>query len=214
MQLGAQTITDSVGVFIPRDEHSITKGPQKFMWVDLKNVVISTMMGSAEFIEVWTDNGRADRPKYYSPDFCTVTPAFEGNVHVYTSQRIPYGTDWDTIYTVDKFVAVNQPEIRVMDLYDSLTTTGELRFFLADKYKFTELGERYKIAQPYEVMVFDQSYKLVGKIACDREQVIQFDSRSLGFEIKKGYKIAMQLLVRDIETDLLIPADEWVHVVE
>ncbi|MFM9985243.1 MAG: hypothetical protein ACKVOK_08440, partial [Flavobacteriales bacterium] len=130
------------------------------------------------------------------------------------SQRIPYGNDWDTIYTIDKFMAVNQPEIRVMDLYDSLTTTGELRFFLADKYKFTELGERYQIAQPFEVMVFDQSYKLVGKIACDREQVIVFDSNKLGFEIKKGYKIAMQLLVRDVETDLLIPADEWVHVVE
>ncbi len=213
-QLGAQTLTDSVGVFIPRDEHSISKGPQKFMWVDLKNVVISTLMGSAEFIEVWTDNGRADRPSYYSPDFCTVTPAFEGKVHVYTSQRIPFGNDWDTIYTVDKFMAVNQPEIRVMDLYDSLTTTGELRFFLADKYKFTQLSERYQIAQPFEVLVFDQTYKLVGKIACNREQVILFDADKLGFEIKKGYKIAMQLLVRDVETDLLIPADEWVHVVE
>ena len=111
-------------------------------------------------------------------------------------------------------MAVNQPEIRVMDLYDSLTTTGELRFFLADKYKFTQLSERYQIAQPFEVLVFDQTYKLVGKIACNREQVILFDADKLGFEIKKGYKIAMQLLVRDVETDLLIPADEWVHVVE
>lgn len=210
----AQTLTDSVGVFIPRDEHSTAHGPQKFMWVDLKNVVISTMMGSAEFIEVWTDNGRADRPRYYSPDFCTVTPAFEGPVHIYTSQRIPYGNDWDTIYTVDKFTAMNQPEIRVMALYDSLTSTGQLEFFLADKYKFQRLDERYQIARPYSVLLFDENNKLIDEITEVNSTVIDLSNYASQAPLKKGYKIAFQLLVRDIETDLLIPADEWVHFVE
>lgn len=213
-ELAGQLLTDSVGVFIPRDEHSSAKGPQKYMWVDLKNVVISTLMGTAEFIEVWTDNGRADRPKYYSPDFCTVTPAFEGPVVVYTSQRIPRGTGWDTIYTADKFMAINQPEIRVMDLYDSLTTTGKLEFFLADKYKFQALGERYVIAKPYSILVFDESNKLLDEIENVKSTIIDLKKYPALSALKKGYRIAFQLLVRDRETDLLIPADEWVHIVD
>lgn len=206
--------TDSIGVFLQRDENSPFTGPKKYMWVDMKNIVTSTQVGVGELLKVYTNNGRADQPAYYSVDQCAITPLVEGDVTVMAIQRVFIGGMWDTLTTVNSFIAIEQPEIRLMVLEDSLREACKLEFFLADKYKFRPLDNSYAVANTFEPLVFDKDNELIGKLPKSRGTVIDCSKNSLPFKIEKGYRIVFQVLVRDMQTDLLVPADEWVHIVE
>ncbi len=210
----AITQTDSIGVFLQRDENSPFTGPKKYMWVDMKNIVTSTQVGVGKLLKVYTNNGRADQPAYYTADQCAITPLVEGDVTVMAVQRVLVGGIWDTVTTVSSFTAIEQPEIRLMVLEDSLREACKLEFFLADKYKFRPLDNSYAVANTFEPLVFDKDNELVGKLPKSRGTVIDCSVTNLPFKIEKGYRIVFQVMVRDMQTDLLVPADEWVHIVE
>ncbi len=205
--------SDSIGVFIPRDAASPFKGPKMYMWVDLKNIVFSTQIGNAELIKVYTNNGRADQPAYYPRDQYAITPAEEGDVTVFTIQRIKRGENWDTVTTVNNFIAVYQPEIRLMVLEDSLLTKCELKFFLADKYKFTPLDGRYVVANAYEPIIYNDKDEYIGKLPTCKGTEINCNTETFNFKLEPGLRIVFQVMVRDLKTDLLLPADECVHII-
>jgi hypothetical protein len=205
--------SDSIGVFIPRDGASPFKGPKLYMWVDLKNIVFSTQMGNAELLKVYTNNGRADQPAYYGRDQYAITPAEEGDVTVFTIQRIKRGEKWDTVTTVNNFIAVYQPEIRLMIMEDSLLTKCELKFFLADKYKFTPLDGRYVVANAYEPVIYNEKDEYVGKLPSCKGTEINCNTEPFNFKLEPGLRIVFQVMVRDLKTDLLLAADECVHII-
>ncbi len=205
---------DSIGVFLQRDEYSPFSGIKKFMWVDLKNIVTSTLVGSAEILNAYTSNGDADKPSYYANDQCAITPNMPGEVTVMAIQRVRNKDGWDTVTTVTSFIAIEQPEIRLMILNDSMASHCRLQFFLADKYNFQPLTNRYLITNYYETLFFDEEEKFIGKLPRINSNIIDCGELNLPFTIKKGYRMVLQVMVRDMETDLLIPADEWVHIVE
>ncbi|MFN0031784.1 MAG: hypothetical protein ACKVOR_06470 [Flavobacteriales bacterium] len=206
--------SDSVGVFIQRDEHSPFTGPNTYMWVDVKNIITSTQIGLGELLKVHTNNGYADQPFYYGKDQFAITPIEEGEVTVFAIQKVKVGDHWDTITTVNYFTAVPQPELRLMILNDSIRMNGSLEFYLADKYEFTQADLRYVISGEYRPMVYDERNEMIGRLPASKGTKLRFNPSDLTFVIEKGYRIIFQVLVRDLQTDLLFPADEWVHIVE
>jgi len=200
---------DNPGIFIPKDDASPIFTEIRHMWVGLKNPIAE--IGPAEIIKVWTDNGTADSCRYYMVDFC-VTPLKIGSVNVFSIQRIWNGKKYDTVSTKNSFIAIKPPTIKLEILKDNFRIDSTIEFRLIDKKTKKPMGKRYEVGVMYEPEIYDQKDSLIGKVhLCFGTKIYFNQERMQKLKVKINYKIKIRVLVRDMETDLLISVEELVY---
>lgn len=203
---------DSIGIFIPKDDGSPFEWPTLHMWVGKKNPIVPLYPGG-HFIRVRTDNGSVDSGDYYYGNYC-ITPAKQGLVHVYSSQKIWTGQKYDTVETNNTFTAIIQPKISILVSNDHFKKNFNMKLTLIDSLSGKLMSKRYKVGRMYEPWVFDKHDSLIGRIPLCFGTTIDFSkstSKKQKQILKNGYKIRIWLLVRDMKTDLLIPTNEVLY---
>lgn len=206
--------SDSVGVFIPKDDGSPFNWPTKHMWVGMLNPIASDYAGSYDFIKVWTDNGVADSGDHYFSDYAII-PEHEGEVTVYSIQRIWRGKHYDTITTKSVFTAIASPKISLRIAHDNFTKDSTLTFELIDNSTGKPADNRYKVGRMYVPYVYDSNYNQVGIIyECFGTTIDLSYKRFYRFHMQSGYTLKFTILVRDMKTDLLIAADTFTYTLK
>lgn len=209
---------DSIGVFIPKDDSSPFSWPIKHMWVGRKNPIVSTCIGSNEFIKIWTDNGVVDSGDYYLATYC-IKPTKTGIINVYSIQQIWTGEKYDTVQTKDSFIGIIPPNISIEVTKDNFRKDSCISFSLINSFTLKPMGKRYEVGCLYQPLVYDQQGNLIGKIPFCFGTTIDFidelnEVANRKLKVKSGYKIKIKVLVRDIKTDLLIPSNEILYTLK
>jgi len=77
------------------------------------------------------------------------------------------------------------------------------------------MSKRYEVGRMYEPLIYNSQDSLVGEIPlCFGTKIGKWNFRQfLGeHKIESGYKMRIRLLVRDMQTDLLIGTDETIYL--
>ena len=205
---------DSVGVYIPKDDGSPFSWQTKHMWVGIKNPIVSTYIGSQEFIKVWTDNGVVDSGEFYLTNYC-VRPIRTGNVNVYSIQKIWTGTKYDTVKTKNTFKAIDPPNISLKVLKDNFKKDSTITISLIDSLTLKPVDKRYEVGRMFQPLVYDNLGNYIGEVILCFGTTIDFaNEMHRELKVRSGYKIKIRLLVRDMKTDLLIPTNEIVYTIK
>ena len=200
--------SDTVGVFIPKDDGSQVNWQTKHMWVGQTNPIASNYAGGYKFIKVWTDNGVVDSGDFYFSNYI-VTPEKEGPVTVYTIQSIWKGKQYDTIFTATTFTAIPYPplSIRINDNHFEIDSILELE--IIDNQTGQPADSKYEIGRMYIPLVYDSEGKLIGYPNEYFTNLIDLTYNKTGkLKIKNGQTLKLRILIRDTETDLLITTEE------
>lgn len=205
---------DSIGVFIPKDDGSPFSWPTKHMWVGINNPIVSTYIGSEDFIKVWTDNGVVDSGDFYITNYC-IRPYMTGNVNVFSIQRIWTGGKYDTIRTKSTFYAIRPPNISLKVTKDNFKKDSTITFALVDSLTLKPVNRRFKIGRMFYPLVYDSLDNFIGKLILCFGTTIDF-AKEMHRELKvrSGYKLKIRLLVRDLKTDLLISTNELIYIIK
>jgi hypothetical protein len=204
-----------IGVFIPKDDASQLDERQKYMWVGRKNPIASNYNGSTKFINLWTDNGSVDTCDYYLGEYC-ITPVNSGIVQVFSIHQIWNGTKYDdTIKTTNSFIAINPPNISIIVTEDDSLKDFNFKISFVNSLTMKLIGERYEVGRMYDVYVYDNNDKYLGRVEDFWQPSFNFGSDFvLKSKLKKGYRLKIGILVRDTKTDLLIPTNETMYTIK
>jgi len=232
--------TNWAGVFLTSDDASELQGKQKYLWVGKKSKITpSDYIGN--FINAWTDNGRIDSGYFYTlkkrnatsgtniredsisvfEKYWTIEPKKAGRVNIYSTQYYWTGSKYDTFTTKNSYIAIHPPKFKLKVQTDNYKTDTVIRFVLINLATKKKASARYQVGRMFEPTLHNSKDSLICKLGYfyglkvgsknDFSECLYKHIRDLQ---KKGYKIKISLLVRDVQTNLLIPAETFIYVIK
>ena len=198
---------DSINIFIPKDDGSPFEWATKHLWVGIGTQFVTEYTRRTEDIKLWTDNGTIDSCNYDFKGNC-ITPERPGKAIIYSTLRIYTGERWDTVSVKTVFTAITPPDIKILITKDNFLKDSSIQFQLVDNNTNKPLPQRYQVGRMYEPRIFNLQDSVIGKATLcfgtkiNKDNFYGISTRKP--KIESGYKMKLFVLVRDMETDLLI----------
>ena len=179
-------------------------GETVHMWTNRKNCVYSNC-SDYENTAIWTDNGSVELDTNWSCYF--IIPKKTGRVNLFSIETNVSGKK-DTTLVTKKFSAIIPPKISLKLIEDNYTKNGTIKISLVNTRTGRPVNKRYKIGRMFEPYVYNERDSIVGRIGFCFDPTIKLENGGHSkFKLESGYKIKINVYVRDWKTDLLIPAE-------
>jgi hypothetical protein len=210
VDLAGQSVSE--GLFIPKDDGSPHTWPTKHMWVGKENSVAFVTLPEQKCSKIWVDNGKVDTIQH--ADHFIVIPEKPGPVNIFYILKSQNAQFQDSIQTKTSFLAITPPVIAIKIIKDDFFIDSTIAFILVDNTTQLPVDSRYVIGRMFEPKVFDSLGNYVGFVHHCFDTNISFKEALVqGLSAESVYAIKIYLWIRDLETDLLIPAEPLTYLI-
>ena len=192
---------------VPKDDGLAIDGEIHHMWVGKANTVTLSYIGGFELLSIETDNGVIDTGYYYLAKHAVI-PRTPGPVALKARARYYMGK-WDTTSVSATFQAVVMPKIKVEVVGNPNRSDTAIFLKLVDERTGAQMSDRYQVGPAFDVSIYNTEDSLICELPYRLGTMIDLRPFIKHCKERDGWqRMNFRLMVRDMETGLLIPTDE------